>query len=84
MRVLVTFSAATRESEMEQKEERGGRERETASEEEKPSAGKTMIGRRSLETCLPGPGKCTTRGPRFTRRQTEISGEMGAAARSFY
>lgn len=39
----------------------GGRD-ETAREEEKPSTGKTMIGRRSLETCLPRPGKCTTQG----------------------
>lgn len=48
--------------------------------------GKTMIGRRSLETCLLGPGKCTTKGvldlhgarPRSARRNA------CRAAHSFY
>jgi len=48
--------------------------------------GKTMIGRRSLETCLLGPGKCTSapRDPRFTRRQAKIGAEKCVPRGTFF
>jgi len=40
----------------------GGERGEKRREKREKTLGKTMIGRRSLETCLLGLGKCTTKG----------------------
>lgn len=61
------------------------REREEGERRDRTLPGKTMIGRRSLETCLLGPGKCTTKGSSiYTAPDQDQRGEMRAPRGTFF